>query len=112
MLLTGDVDGEGERELTAYLRRLSLAGTDVLKVAHHGSRYSTSEAFLQAAAPRIALISAGQDNSYGHPHRELLERLDNRGCMVLQTPESGAITIQAAGGKPWENRWRILTFIE
>lgn len=112
VLLTGDVEGEGERELTAYLQRLSLDGTDVLKVAHHGSRYSTSEAFLQAAAPRIALISAGQDNSYGHPHRELLERLDNRGCMVLQTPESGAITIQTAGGKPWENRWRILTFIE
>lgn len=112
VLLTGDVEGEGERELTAYLRRLSLAGTDVLKVAHHGSRYSTSETFLQVAAPRLALISAGQNNSYGHPHRELLERLDNRGCMVLQTPESGAITIQTAGGKPWENRWRILTFIE
>lgn len=113
MLLTGDVEGEGERELTAYLRRLPLAELDVLKVAHHGSRYSTSEAFLQAVTPRLALISAGRDNSYGHPHEELLERLEERGCRVVQTPESGAITLRAEhSGAAKENRWRILTFLE
>lgn len=92
-LLTGDAEGEGERELTAYLQNMSLSGLDVLKVAHHGSRYSTSEALLQAAAPRLALISAGRDNSYGHPHGETLQRLEKAGCVTLQTLESGAITV-------------------
>ncbi|MDE5951030.1 MAG: DNA internalization-related competence protein ComEC/Rec2, partial [Acetatifactor sp.] len=112
-LLTGDVEGEGERELTAYLRQLPLAELEVLKVAHHGSRYSTSEAFLQAVTPRLALISAGRDNSYGHPHEELLERLEERGCRVVQTLESGAVTLRAEhSGIAKENRWRILTFLE
>ncbi len=94
VLLTGDVEGEGERELTAYLESMSLAGLDVLKVAHHGSRYSTSDAFLQTATPRLALISAGTDNSYGHPHEETLERLKRAGCLPLQTADSGAITVR------------------
>ncbi len=112
ILLTGDVEGEGERELAAYLRRISRTEPDVLKVAHHGSRYSTTDAFLRAVTPRLALISAGRDNSYGHPHRELLERLLDKGCTVAQTPESGAITIQTGSGKgTGQNRGRILTFI-
>ena len=94
ILLTGDVEGQGERELTAYLEDLSLPGVDVLKVAHHGSRYSTSQVFLQGAAPRLALVSAGRDNSYGHPHGETLARLAEAGSRVVQTPESGAVTIR------------------
>lgn len=113
ILLTGDVEGEGERELTAYLRQLSLTELEVLKVAHHGSKYSTSEAFLQAVTPRLALISAGRDNSYGHPHEELLKRLEEKGCLVVQTPKSGAVTLRAeSSGVAKENRWRILTFLE
>lgn len=94
MLLTGDVEGPGERELAAYLEEMSVPELDVLKVAHHGSRYSTSRAFLQAAVPRLALISAGQDNSYGHPHGETLTRLTEAGSRIVQTPESGAVTIR------------------
>lgn len=113
ILLTGDVEGEGERELAAYLRYISLTEPAVLKVAHHGSRYSTSDAFLQAVTPRLALISAGRDNSYGHPHKELLERLSERGCMVVQTLESGAVTVRSgSGGETEKKRWRLLTFIE
>lgn len=93
VLLTGDVEGEGERELTAYLETMGLPGLDVLKVAHHGSRYSTSDAFLQAVTPRLALISAGRNNAYGHPHEETLERLEKVGCLPLQTADSGAITV-------------------
>lgn len=93
-LLTGDVEGEGERELSVCLRTLSLQGLDVLKVAHHGSRYSTSDIFLQSVTPGLALISAGRDNSYGHPHEETLRRLEKAGCVTLQTPESGAITVR------------------
>lgn len=94
ILLTGDVEDEGERALTTYLQKLRVSDLDVLKVAHHGSRYSTSEAFLQAAAPQLALISAGRDNSYGHPHGETLQRLEKAGCITVQTPESGAITVR------------------
>ncbi|MDE6675111.1 MAG: hypothetical protein K2K19_09940, partial [Acetatifactor sp.] len=79
----------------------------------HGSRYSTTESFLQAVTPRLALISAGRDNSYGHPHEELLKRLWEKGCRVVQTPESGAVTLRAGySGVAKENRWKILTFLE
>lgn len=94
ILLTGDVEGEGERQLTAVLRTMSLSGLDILKVAHHGSRYSTSDAFLQAVTPRLALISAGRDNSYGHPHEETLGRLEKMGCRFLQTADGGAIIVR------------------
>lgn len=110
-LLTGDVEDEGERGLTACLESSSVRDLDVLKVAHHGSRYSTTDAFLQSAAPKLALISAGRDNSYGHPHRELLQRLEENGCTVVQTPQSGAVTIQV-GGKAGANRWRIWTYLK
>lgn len=93
VLLTGDVEGEGEGAMAAYLQKLGISAPDVLKVAHHGSRYSTSDAFLQAAVPQLALISAGRDNAYGHPHGETLQRLEKVGCMAMQTPESGAITV-------------------
>ena len=99
ILFTGDVEGEGERALSAYLQKLHISDLDVLKVAHHGSRYSTSEIFLQTASPQLALISAGRDNSYGHPHGETLQRLEEAGCMTLQTPESGAIIIRYSYGK-------------
>lgn len=98
-LLTGDIEGEGEAAMTGYLQSLAISSVDVLKVAHHGSRYSTSDSFLQTFSPRLALISAGRDNSYGHPHAELLARLDTAGCLILQTPESGAITVRTEGEK-------------
>lgn len=115
-LFTGDLEGEGEThvaELLCSAQKRSDAGRtnrqadaeesaaneltgniDVLKVAHHGSKNSTSGEFLSAVSPRIAVISAGRDNSYGHPHRETLERLAGQGCSVLQTPENGAVTIR------------------
>ncbi len=106
VLLTGDVEGEGERQLTAYLRTMSLSGLDVLKVAHHGSRYSTLDAFLQAVTPRLALISAGRDNSYGHPHEETLRRLENRGCRFLQTADGGAIIVRCIHNKMVVEKFR------
>ena len=93
ILFTGDVEGEGERALSACLAKMHISGLDVLKVAHHGSRYSTSGTFLQTVSPQLALISAGRNNSYGHPHGETLQRLEKAGCTTLQTPESGAIII-------------------
>lgn len=78
----------------------TLAGpVTVLKVAHHGSRNSTSNEFLALTRPQIALISAGRDNSYGHPHEETLERLQRQGCRIYQTPVSGAVTLYVKRGR-------------
>ena len=70
----------------------------LLKVAHHGSKNSTEETFLEMVDPKIALISAGRENSYGHPHRETLERLADRECRIYQTPVSGAVTVRVVNG--------------
>ena len=70
---------------------------DVLKVAHHGSKYSTSDRFLRLCTPDVALISAGEGNQYGHPHEELLERLEVVGCKIYNTLENGAIMLQTDG---------------
>ncbi|MDE6318910.1 MAG: hypothetical protein K2M22_04260, partial [Lachnospiraceae bacterium] len=71
----------------------------LLKVAHHGSKNSTTEKFLDLIRPKIAVISAGRNNSYGHPHRETMERLAGQDCRIYQTPESGAVTIRIRRGK-------------
>lgn len=96
MLLTGDLEGKGEETLcdSGTLRKIT-----VLKTAHHGSEHSTQERFLEQTRPRLALISAGRDNSYGHPHPALLERLASFGVKMYQTPETGAVTIRTDGEK-------------
>jgi competence protein ComEC len=71
----------------------------VLKVAHHGSKNSTSQEFLQQVSPEFALISCGKNNSYGHPHKDLLERLDEAGAMAIRTDKRGAVHISVKNGK-------------
>lgn len=104
MLLTGDLERDGERLVTELLNNMSLAsgnGTvtdyDVLKVAHHGSKNSTTDRFLQIVKPEISLISCSKENRYGHPHKELLERLGQAGSKVMITYETGALTIRTDG---------------
>lgn len=94
MLCTGDVEGAGEQALT---KRLQGKRYTVLKVAHHGSKNSGAETFLDVVSPKIALISAGEDNSYGHPHPETLKRLKEAGSRIYETAKSGAITLQTNG---------------
>ena len=97
LLLTGDVEGEGERALIGELRERGIGAVTVLKTAHHGSRNATSREFLAQVKPQIAVISCGRNNRYGHPHEELLERLRGGGTNVYLTPESGAVTVRAGG---------------
>lgn len=94
MLLTGDLEGEGEENLS---KNVTLRQYDVLKAAHHGSKNSTSGAFLTCVSPKMAWISAGVNNRYGHPHAETLERLRAAGSQVFCTLESGAVTLMTDG---------------
>lgn len=103
LLLTGDISTEVEGQLYPY--DASLADLDILKVAHHGSKYSTSEEFLRVTSPKLALISCGDNNRYGHPHMELLERLKYAGCHIMTTPHFGAIEIRF-----YEKGWRTFSY--
>lgn len=95
-LFTGDLTESGEKEL---IRSGQTFFADILKVAHHGSAHSTTVEFLEKADPSFALISAGKDNRYGHPAKETLERLEQKGIPWKNTAESGAIFIKLDDGK-------------
>jgi competence protein ComEC len=101
-LFTGDVEQEGEAELLA--RRRPLAHR-VLKVAHHGSRYSTTEEFLKAGRPSLAVISAGQRNPFRHPHPEVLARLAAAGAKILRTDSDGAVIVETDDRDLRVTRW-------
>lgn len=91
ILITGDRSGFGERML---LRNFSLPDVDILVAGHHGSRYSTTDELLDAVTPETVLISVSEDNNYNHPAPELLERLEERGCRIFRTDETGTITLR------------------
>ncbi|HEX7808530.1 MAG TPA: MBL fold metallo-hydrolase, partial [Thermoanaerobaculia bacterium] len=88
-LLTGDI--EKEAELTLADRDLHA---DVLKVAHHGSRTSSSASFLALVQPRIAVISCGRRNLFGHPHPAVLDALAERGVRVWRTDRDGSVDVE------------------
>ncbi len=87
-LLTGDV----EDDVDPILARRGLPPIDILKVAHHGSATASTPAFLDAVRPRIAIVSAGADNPYGHPKRSTLDRLEATGARILRTDTDGSVT--------------------
>jgi len=93
-LLTGDIEHRAEAALTKEPAELRA---DVVKVAHHGSRTSSTEAFIQAARPSYAVISVGLDSPFGHPHKEVLERWRASGAEVLTTGRRGTITVSTDG---------------
>ena len=94
MLFTGDI---GSRAEAALVKNGVLEDVEVLKTAHHGSRYSSSEAFLKEIKPEVSLISCSAANRYGHPGAETLERLDDVGSRIFITKDSGAIMILTDG---------------
>ncbi|SDI94207.1 DNA internalization-related competence protein ComEC/Rec2 [Salimicrobium halophilum] len=89
-LFTGDISSEVEKEVAINYPDLTV---DFLKVAHHGSITSTSDAFMDAFRPDVGVISAGRDNRYGHPHGEVLDRLASYGTEVWRTDLHGAVSI-------------------
>lgn len=93
-LFTADTSSKVEEELVANNAYLP---SDVLKVPHHGSKYSSSETFLRAVNPKIAIISVGKYNSYGHPTQEVLQRLQNFGITMFRTDQDGDVEILSDG---------------
>jgi len=94
VLLTGDLEAEGEESLLASGQSLSAG---ILKVSHHGSDTATTPAFLQAVNPTTAIIQVGADNDFGHPHAGLLARLAAQGVRLLRTDQHGAIDLASDG---------------
>lgn len=105
ILFTGDMSGEGElRLLSAFSEKPDvLSEIQILKTAHHGSRFSSGETFLDALGVKWAVISYADGNSYGHPHKEVLERLGDRSVKIYGTAERGAITMKTDGKRV---RWK------
>lgn len=90
VLLTGDIEKEGESLLLGE----GLKRADILKAAHHGSKNSTSEEFLNLVKPELTIISCGKNNRYGHPHQEVLERLQKYGNKIKRTDQQGAVILK------------------
>jgi len=103
-LLPGDIERPVERELVARGDPLDAA---FLKVAHHGSRTSTTAEFATAVRPRAAAISVGEGNPFGHPHRDVLERLRRPGLRLARTDRDGAVTVLSDGSS-----MRVTTFYQ
>lgn len=95
MLLMGDLGTEGEAEIAEVWDEKKKV--QILKAGHHGSSTSSSELFLDTVRPQIAVLSYGKDNSYGHPHPEVIERLEERGIASWATEEQGMITVRTDG---------------
>lgn len=103
LLLTGDLSGEGEKRVAE-----ETVNAQVLKVAHHGSASSTEESFLEQVSPSFALISCGENNRYGHPSDEVIQRLKEREVMIYDTRYDGAVSLSCDK----EGRLEIETFID
>lgn len=101
ILFAGDVHRNGEFEM---LDSPPAPRADVLKVAHHGSRTSSSEEFLEAVAPSIALVSAGFLNPYRHPSEVVVDRLQQRGTALFRTDRDGAIFLRSNGSRWWHQQ--------
>ena len=95
-LFTGDLTGAGENEMLKHYKNLR---SDVLKVAHHGSEYSTTSKFLTAVSPKVAVISVGENNRFNHPSDNVLAKLNKSRVKVLRTDKSGQIRIITNGKK-------------
>lgn len=95
-LFTGDAEVKSENRI---LESDAVLRSDVLKLGHHGSSTSSGDKFMNAVNPKLAVISCGKDNDYGHPHKETLELLKERKISYLRTDEAGSIVVGSDGTK-------------
>ncbi len=101
MLLTGDLEKAGEQRLLSQPLR-----ADVLLVPHHGSKTSSSQAFIDAVQPRLALVSAGYRNRFGHPRADVMQRYLNSGAHIIRSDTTGAVELRCQPGGWQFEAWR------
>ncbi|ASS37911.1 DNA internalization-related competence protein ComEC/Rec2 [Mogibacterium pumilum] len=99
IMLTGDLVEADELDMIEYYKSTDVLKCDILKVAHHGSRYSSNEKFIDAVNPRIAVIQVGEHNTYGHPNAGVIERFKKRGIKVYRNDKEGAIGVDISHNK-------------
>jgi competence protein ComEC len=103
VLMTGDLGLEGEQELLDYYADdPDVLHADVLKIGHHGSRYSTGDEFLAAVSPKVAVFQVGKNN-FGHPHPSIIDKCLKKGIIVYRNDKNGAI-IFAEEDEKWHIR--------
>ena len=94
IMFTGDIEEEAEKAiLEQYSNNINKLQANILKIAHHGSKTSTTENFLKTVSPKIALIGVGKNNNFGHPNEQVIERLKENGVKVYRTDTDGEISI-------------------
>jgi competence protein ComEC len=103
LLFTGDIEKEGDERLLNFGEYLK---TDVLKVAHHGSITSTSNALLKFISPVIAVVSVGEGNKFSHPSAGVMDRFSSQGITIHRTDHKGALWLQMDGHNIWEKNWK------
>ena len=93
MLFTGDIEEIAEKRLCELYRNTNKLQADIIKVAHHGSKTSSTLSFLKLVNPQIALIGVGADNNFGHPNEGVLERIKKLGTQIYRTDQTGEVSI-------------------
>lgn len=100
MIFTGDIEEEAEEALVQKYKNSDVLKSEILKVAHHGSKSSSTEEFLKLVKPKIALIGVGKNNLYGHPSNQTIERLKKLGTKIFRTDLDKEIVIR--DGEFWQ----------
>ena len=96
-LLTGDIEDEASDAVAEKLLQKNIKGIEYIKVSHHGSKNGLSGKLLEVTNPKVAVISVGRNNSYGHPHAEVVKMLESYGLRVLRTDVMGDVVVQSNG---------------
>lgn len=104
MLLTGDIEKIAEDEIVSMYKNTNALQANILKIAHHGSKTSTTQEFLNLVKPQIALIGVGENNSFGHPNKVTLDKLNNLETKIFRTDLSGEITITVTKKRKYKNK--------
>lgn len=105
MLFTGDIEESAEEKIVNLYESTKQLKSTILKIAHHGSKSSTTQNFLNEVKPQIALIGVGKLNTFGHPNKGVLERLTNIGAQIYRTDVNGEINIKVnKKGEIWVDK--------
>ena len=96
MLLTGDIEAIAEEEILKEYKNSNILNSTILKVAHHGSKSSSTQNFIEKVKPKIALIGVGENNTFGHPNEGVIERLKKINAKIYRTDEMGEIIIEVS----------------